>query len=316
MAHEVETMAYANEKPWHGLGVPVSSDLTPEQIMVKAGLDWEVEEVESYIKVGGEEVPTGQKSLVRVTDNKILTNVGEGWNPVQNKEAFEFFNEFVLAGDMNMETAGSLKGGRNVFALAKVNSSFDVVGDDRIDQYLLFSNPHEYGKSIDIRMTGVRVVCNNTLTMSLAIGSNNSVKINHRSIFDPETVKEKMGLASEKFAKYQEMAKFLASKPFSVENLVQYYNEIFPRAYAKDKQVEKVEDLTRTAQTAFEILDTQPGAEYGKGTWWQAFNSITYLTDHELGRSQDTRMQSAWFGPNHTKKLKAANKAVEYAMAS
>ena len=43
MAHQVETMAYAGEVPWHGLGVKVIDDLTPEQMMQKAGVDWSVE---------------------------------------------------------------------------------------------------------------------------------------------------------------------------------------------------------------------------------------------------------------------------------
>jgi hypothetical protein len=94
MAHELEfvngvaQMAYAGAKPWHGLGVEVSNDLTPEQIMKKAGLDWTVSKVDSFVEIDGNRVSTGQQSLVRSSDNKILTNVGGNWNPVQNSEAF------------------------------------------------------------------------------------------------------------------------------------------------------------------------------------------------------------------------------------
>ena len=158
MAHLVETMAYAGETPWHGLGVRVSNDLTPVQMMDKAGLNWGVEKVDSFIRVGDQEIKTGQQALIRTSDNKVLTNVGQDWNPVQNSEAFEFFSEYVLAGDMEMHTAGSLKGGRMVWALAKVKESFDILGGDQVDSYLLFSNPHEYGKSIDVRFTPIRVV--------------------------------------------------------------------------------------------------------------------------------------------------------------
>ena len=42
MSHEVETMAFANETPWHGLGNPVSNDMTPQEMMVASGCDWEV----------------------------------------------------------------------------------------------------------------------------------------------------------------------------------------------------------------------------------------------------------------------------------
>ena len=180
MAHMVETMAYAGQVPWHGLGVPVSNDLTPVQMMQKAELDWKVREVESFIEFDGKKMPTGQKSLVRETDGKILTNVGENWKSVQNEQAFEFFHEYVMAGDMEMHTAGSLKGGQMVWALAKINSSMDFFKGDQVDSYLLFSNPHQYGKTIDIRFTPIRVVCNNTLTLSLDQKTEQSVRVGHR----------------------------------------------------------------------------------------------------------------------------------------
>ena len=135
MAHEVETMAYAGELPWHGLGTKVSNELTPAMMLEKAGLDWTVDEIPSFVEHNGTQIPTGQKSLVRSSDSKILTNVGEGWHPVQNQDAFGFFNEFVLSGDMEMHTAGSLKGGQMVWALAKVKESFDIFGEDTIESF-------------------------------------------------------------------------------------------------------------------------------------------------------------------------------------
>ena len=148
MAHEVETMAYAGELPWHGLGVEVSNDLTPLQMMEKADLDWEVEKVDAYVTIGDEQVKTGQQALVRTSDNTILTNVTKAWNPLQNEEAFNFFADYVAAGDMEMHTAGSLKNGQIVWALAKVKESFDVFGEDQVDSYFMFSNPHQYGLSL------------------------------------------------------------------------------------------------------------------------------------------------------------------------
>ena len=318
MAHEVEMingqaqLAYVGDVPWHGLGVEVRNDMTPEQMMQKAGLDWEVEK-EEVQTVSGVKIP-GKKALVRSSDGSVLDMVGDDWNPVQNTQAFEFFSDFVMAGDMEMNVAGSLKDGKNVFALAKIKESFSILGEDQVDSYLLFSNPHQYGKAVDIRFTPIRVVCNNTLTFSLNSASNNFVKVGHRSAFEADMVKEQMGLASEKFAQYKEMAEFLSTRKFSTETLLQYYNEVF--SHREKRPVSEVKDLSRTAQQAFELLETQPGAEFGAGTWWQAFNSVTYLTDHKLGRSDDARMESAWFGVNQSRKLKAANKAVEFATAS
>jgi phage/plasmid-like protein (TIGR03299 family) len=320
MAHEIEMingvaqMAYAGDTPWHGLGVQVSNELSPAQMMKKAGLDWDVTKQDIYFGEGN--VVEGKKALVRSSDSKLLDIVGDDWNPVQNQEAFEFFSEYVLAGDMEMNTAGSLKDGKNVFALAKVKESFTILGEDQVDSYLLFSNPHQYGKAIDVRFTPIRVVCNNTLTFSLNSVSKNFVKLNHRSTFDADVVKQQMGLASEKFAKYKEMAEFLSSKKFSVEALMNYYNDVFPHTYSKGKQVSVADDLTNNAKAAWEVLETQPGARFGEGTWWQALNSVTYLTDHKMGRSAASRMDSAWFGPNQTRKITAVNKAVEYATAA
>jgi phage/plasmid-like protein (TIGR03299 family) len=314
----VETMAYAGELPWHGLGTEVSNDLTPVQMMQKAGVDWQVHEVESFIEFNGNRQKTGQKSLVRSTDGRILTNVGEDWNPVQNETAFEFFSEFVLAGDMEMHTAGSLRDGEYVWALAKVKESFDVFGEDRVDSYLLFSNPHKYGKSIDVRFTPIRVVCNNTLTLSLNQDSKNGVRLSHRTQFNPEMVKETLGLAHEKFSKYKEMAEFLGSRKVTAESLIQYYNTVFPNTSRSEtaKEVNQYEDLSRNAKLCHDALEVQPGAEYAPGTWWQAFNSVTFITDHIQGRNADNRLHSQWFGQNQARKVQAAEEAVKFAMAA
>lgn len=322
MSHEVEMvngvaqMAYAGEVPWHGLGTAVSNDLTPQQMQEVAGLNWSVEK-QDIITSGGVTID-GKQALVRSSDNKVLDVIGENWNPVQNDEAFNFFSEYVLAGDMEMHTAGSLKEGKMVWALAKVKDSFTILGDDQVDSYLLFSNPHQYGKSVDVRFTPIRVVCNNTLTMSLGQEVAKSVSLNHRTAFDSESVKTALGIAHEKFTQYKEVAEFLASKQYSVESLINFYNEVFPRTYQGKKpvSVNDFKDLSSNGQKAYSVLETQPGAEFGAGSWWQALNSVTYLTDHKMGRETDSRLASAWFGSNQSRKVKAVEKAVEFANAA
>ena len=201
MSALVETMAYAGEVPWHGLGTKVPHDLSTDEMLKKSGLDWSVEKVPTLVnlpispdKSGGYQ-PTGSFALVRSSDNKVLApSVGQNWNPVQNKEAFDFFSEYVEAGDLEMHTAGSLMDGKMVWALAKVKQSFELFKGDEVENYMLFSNPHQFGKPIDIRMTPIRVVCNNTLTLSLSTDSDSMVKVNHRREFNPEMVKEQLGI--------------------------------------------------------------------------------------------------------------------------
>ena len=277
MAHMVETMAYAGELPWHGLGVKVIDDLTPEQMMQKAGVDWTVEK-QNLITSGGSTV-SNKQALVRSSDGSVLDVVGKGWNPVQNAEAFNFFEEYVRAGDMHMHTAGSLNDGKMVWALAKTNESFELFDGDVTENYFLFSNPHEFGKAIDIRMTPIRVVCHNTLTLSLSQDSNAMVKVNHRKEFDSAEVKEQMGIAKEKMEQYKTMAEFLGSKRYTPENIVQYFNEVFGSP-AKEKVEGVLPFTSNNAKIAMEHLDTQPGANFAQGSFWNAFNTVTFMTDH------------------------------------
>lgn len=321
MAHMLETlngkvsMAYAGETPWHGLGTKVLPDLTPAQMLEAAGLNWRVEKIPLFGEMNGVQIPTRAEALVRDVDQKVLSIVTDSWNPVQNEEAFDFFAEFVNAGDMEMHTAGSIRGGQHIWALAKIKDSFfDLFGGDKTEGYLLFSNPHQFGKSIMVQFTPIRVVCNNTLTFSLERESKNQVTVNHRREFDADRVKEMMGIATFKLEKYKEMAQFLGSKKASTENVVEYFNRVFPMTTGAKKDEGKL--ASRAARQAFDLVEVQPGAEFAKGTWWQAFNAVTFLTDHEAGRSTDTRLASAWFGANKDRKVKALNLAVEMAEAA
>jgi len=316
MAHMIETMAYAGEVPWHGLGTKVPADLSPAQMLEKAGLDWSVEKIPAFANISGKQVNVGWSALTRSSDDSILGVVSNDWNPVQNSEAFQFFDEYCRAGDMEMHTAGSLKDGQIVWALAKVKDSFDLFKGDQVDSYLLFTNPHKFGQCIDVRFTPIRVVCNNTLTLSLNQRSDRVVKKNHRTAFDANEVKQTLGIATEKLAKYKEMAAFLGSRKYKEETIKQYFNRVFPViAYDKEKGPQRKE-LSKSATRALEVVHTQPGYNFAEGSWWQAFNAVTYLTDHEIGRSQDTRLQSAWFGANKNLKIKALETAVEFAEAA
>ena len=318
MAHNIEVvkgkaqMAYAGETPWHGLGTRVPDDLTPVQMLEAAGLDWEVEKIPAYANVGGEAVEVGRSALVRVTDNKILGVVSDDWNPVQNSTAFEFFNDFIAEGDMEMHTAGSLAGGQIVWALAKVKDGFTLFKNDEVESYLHFTNFHRYGFSTDVRFTPIRVVCNNTLTLSLNTKVERFVKIDHRREFNGDNVKLMLGVAAEKLAQYKEMAQFLGSKRASNETAMDYFRRVFQPTTAADKEAKNV----RAVNQAMTVVNSQPGAEYARGTFWPLFNTVTFMTDHTMGRSQATRLESAWYGNNRKLKTRALETAIEMAEAA
>lgn len=323
MAHMIEFLngkynfAYAGEPTWHGLGKLVSPDLTPDQIMVEAGADWTVAKIPLTVNLSKWHGPAGNKTatkhsaLVRESDGNILDIVTDDWNPVQNSEAFNFFHDFVAAGDMQMHTAGVLRDGKTVFALAKVNDGFTLDNGDSVDSYLLFTNNHEYGKATDIRFTPIRVVCNNTLTMALGGKVDKVFKAGHRTAFNAETAKLALGVAHEKLVAYKEAAEFLASKRYTVESMKEYFKEIYPVTGANIREKE----MSRPANICMDIIEQQPGAEFAKGSWWNAFNAVTFFSDHMQG-SNDNRAYNAMIGTVANLKAKALEKAVEYAKAA
>jgi phage/plasmid-like protein (TIGR03299 family) len=315
MAHLVETIAYAGKTPWHGIGTKVSNDISTSEMLVAAGLDWTVERKPLFwINDAGEEVESSLDALVRSTDDRVLSNVPKDWHELQNHEAFDFFREFVDAGNMSMEVAGSLKEGQIVWVLAKMKGDIKVLKKDVILPYILFTLPHEYGRSIDVRFSPIRVVCNNTLTMALARRGDLSVKWSHRKKFNADAVKSTLGIAQNHLAEYGRVAEFLGSKKAKKEQLREYVSMIFPHtAPPASGEARDPKELSRSAQVVFNAIEHQPGAEIAEGSWWQAFNAVTYSVDHVLGNSRETALNSAWYGPGRAKKLAALNAAIEFA---
>ncbi len=320
----VETMAYAGQLPWHGLGTKVSNDISVDEMMVESGLDWRVAKVPSYASFNGEDIYSGHDMLIRESDGMPLDMVKQNWHPVQNADAFEFFREFVEAGDMEMHTAGSLQDGKKVWCLAKVKDDFTINGKDLVESYLLLTNPHMYGRAVDIRFTPIRVVCNNTLTLSLAQKGEYQVSMNHKKAFDADEAKSLLGIAKGKMETYKDMASFLSSKRYSEDSLRQYFATVFPNQNPKVKGVgfnpasivDLYKNTSKNAKLAMNVVKTQPGANFAEGSYWQAFNAVTYMTDHVMGRENDTRLNSAWYGVNKTKKVNALESALSFAEAA
>jgi len=181
-----------------------------------------------------------------------------------------------------------------------------------------------YGRAVDIRFTPIRVVCNNTLTLSLANKGDYQVSLNHKKAFDAQEAKELLGIAKGKMETYKDMATFLSSKRFTDDSLRTYFATVFPNQNPKVKGVgfdpKSVADFekyaSKNAKTAMNVVKTQPGANFAEGSYWQAFNAVTYMTDHVLGRENDTRLASSWYGVNKNKKVNALETALEFANAA
>jgi len=317
MVSAVETMAYANEVPWHGLGESVSDQLTPEQMLKAAQLDWSVSKEKMYLG-NGKQVP-GKYALVRDKDNSVLSVVGQTYKPVQNERAMSFFKQFTEAGQMTMETAGSLWDGRYVWSLARLGKDFTLGKKDEMRNYLLLASPHVHGKALVMQFTSVRVVCWNTLTFALGNslkGGVNAFRMPHSTRFD-DTVKEQAKAALElgigQADEFKEAATLLSKKKAKSEDVEEFFCEVLqfdPKRAEKKKSGGNKEPHKLPKFRA--ALEYAPGVDLNtaKGTWWGALNAVTYTIDHEVGKNRNTALKNAWLG--HTAGIK--RRAMELAL--
>jgi phage/plasmid-like protein (TIGR03299 family) len=349
---------YVGDEPWHGLGTKVPYDLTPAQMLEAAGLDWEVgkqgiptvdlrarlevlltkkhinkSDLREVMQISASLDYKDKMLLVRKSKNpainaawekagtNVLDIVGKDWNPVQNSSAAEFFHDFVMRAKMDMHTAGSLQDGKIVWMLARLKEhDFEVVKDDKIEAFMLFSNFHMYGKPTDIRDTTVRVVCNNTFDMAMQGQTTNNVRVNHRQAFDVKKVQEMVKVNMEATKRYKEQAQFLASKTAKWTTVQDYFKQVEPATTEKKREANEASSI---ASMFIDAFDKQPGAKMGEGTWWQAFNATTYAYDHMVGQkadsdlaARDNRLNKAWYGDSQKRKGQAMELALDFAKAA
>ena len=341
MSHEVETMAWAGNKPWHGLGVEVDDDLTPLEMQEAAQLDWTVSKRPSYTldsPVWSEDVGIIQAEntfhIVRDSDNRILSHCGRDYLPIQNKDVFEFFKRFTEAGHMTMETAGSLKDGGEIWGLAKISEDFELAGDDLIKGYLLINQPHIVGKSMTVKLTPIRVVCNNTLTMALGQSGTASFRMPHVKEFGNDVIQaaeNALGLSAAAMTEFRDNSIILSKAKAKHSDVLDYVGEIYQPTMIAEYRKEQLlresgkalgmqeplkEKLNKFPSLVVEALEHSPGANLksAKGTWWGALNAVTYVEDHlRESQTEGNALHSAWFGAAANRKSKALALAMKRA---
>jgi len=319
MSHKVQTMAYVGEVPWHGLGSALPADPTIAQMRKAAGLTWEPQLLEQRFTFDGKPRTSPDKILVRSDTGFVLDTVGAKYVPILNEQVLEFFREYVAAGDLTLETAGVLDGGRYVWALAKMKAGFAVAGDktDRTEGYVWLANPHVYGQGAVAKFTAVRVVCWNTWQAALA-GGRAGVKIWHTADFDADRrkeVQEDMGIARERLATFKTTAELLAGTTLVDAVAKKLTAKIFKKE-AATAEAKKWDDAPRVVRRVVALYDGEAkGAALltAKATAWGLFNAVTQYVDWEHGKTADTRMRQAWLGSGATLKQRALDVLTEYA---
>jgi phage/plasmid-like protein (TIGR03299 family) len=342
MSHQVESMFYVGETPWHKLGVALPEAPTTREAIVAAGLDWEVG-LKPLVTCDGESVD--HRASYRVSDGKILGVVGPAWQPLQNTSAFSFFDPFLAGGEARLETAGSLCEGRRVWILAALNRDPSVIvpqSDDVVRKYILLSNAHDGTLAIKVGFTPVRVVCANTLAMAHDDKASRLLRIRHtkNSADALAAVRDVMNTANQTFEATAEQYRLLAKKDVVEADLKAYVNRVFaPRrveaAAAKRRtsmvlasapiilDAEFIDDedaslKSRVFPAVRELFEKGRGNQLPgvRGTMWAAYNSITEYLAYGRGKDSDKRLNEAWFGTGAMLNARALRVGVEMAAAA
>jgi phage/plasmid-like protein (TIGR03299 family) len=314
MPANVETMFYTGATPWHGLGEKLEAAPTISEAIEASGLNWEVG-TKDLVTVDGEEVPA--RATYRKTDNSILGVVGPRYVPLQNKDAFEWFQPFVDAGECSLHTGGSLSNGQKVWVLAQLNRDpSEIVSGDEVQKFILLSNSHDGTTAIRVGYTPIRVVCVNTLAFAHNHADSKLLRIRHTQSAQGklDNVRDIMDNINAQFEATAEQYRFLASRDFNQRDVQKYVKVLL----GIDKKPE--EDIkTRTRKIMDEILGTIEGPKQSmpgvRGTWWAAYNGFNEYLNYTKGRNTNNRLESLWFGQNGTDNNKALNLATEFANA-
>lgn len=303
MSHEIEvvngkaSMVYFGEVPWHKLGNPLTeaecTDL--EACRVKAGADWLAEKVR--LMTSDTNTPVDAYAVRRCTDKKILGTVGPRYTILQNRDAFDWFKPFIESGEAVLHTAGVLREGSRIWVLAKLNrEEMEIAKGDTVQKFILLSHSHDGTLAVRAGFTPIRTVCANTLAMAHSNKASKLIRCKHsKSVkLNLERIRETMNAANAEFEATAEQYRGLCRKDVNQKDLEKFVRIVF-------KKEDEEELHTRTANQFSEIYElfetgkgnTLPGV---RGTLWAAYNAVTEYLAYSRGNSDDTRMDSLWYG--------------------
>lgn len=317
MSHEIEQMAYIGQTPWHGLGnvLPANTDLN--EWVVAAGLNWGVKLSDVYYYADPTALRRSQTRKVLYRDDTLepISVVSDRYKPVQPIEILEFYRDLISVFGFQMETAGSLKNGAKVWALANTKQAHFVANQDEVKAYLLLATSYDGTLATTAQFTSVRVVCNNTLQM--AVGETlNAVKIGHHQDFDAAAVKEDLGLTPEAFAAFTQAADALAKIRVDAVAAQRFYRNVLEvvEAPVTAPQIGNRNLADRFTETFNERRYIGSDLEATRGTAWGMVNVVTEYLDHVRRQSAEGwRLDSAWFGTGARIKQRTFTKALELA---
>lgn len=314
MAHEIEQMAYVGAVPWHGLGNVLTQDSTIDEWTVQAGLDWGVtKRPVIYAGLEGEyPVFKDRFVLARDTDDRPYAVVSDRYKPVQPKAILEFFRDLVGNFGMTIETAGSLRDGKRIWGLAKMGEdTHKVMGTDPVNAYCMLATSYDLTLSTVAQFTSIRVVCNNTLQMSMS-NFTGRVSIPHRKEFDIAEVQEQMGLGRAVWEAHCKTMETLATIKLDTYKATSLLHKVYD--ITAELKKDDSANIKHTGQIIELFEGKAKGADLAGKTGWGLVNATTeYLDQFRRARNAGSRLDSAWFGDSFNVKQKVVDATLELA---
>lgn len=319
MAHQIEQMAYVGDIPWHGLGQQLSQNQPLEVWQQQAGMDWQIDAApvrfidEEAGRLGSIHSFPEQKVLYRSDTRAPLSVVSQRYKVVQPAEVLEFYRDLTEHAGYELETAGVLKGGRKFWALARSGLSISLKGQDTVNGYLLLATSCDGSLATVATPTTVRVVCNNTLSIAVD-GMSQGVKVPHSTTFDAQRVKQQLGISVLQWDDFMVRLKALANRKVSHKEADTYFQSVVCNAVKPLDDPSQLPNYRALNRVQKLFHGEGRGAELctAKDTAWGLLNAVTEYVDHEKrARSNDYRMDSAWFGQGAVLKQKALESAME-----
>jgi phage/plasmid-like protein (TIGR03299 family) len=310
MAHgitETDTMvSYNGVVPWHRLGTVVSGYEDQSDALTRSGINYTVDGGPVYTTVGDDVVEIkGYKAQRRSDTGAVLAITGEGFSTLQNPDWWADMVALVSAfGDAaQIETAGTLNGGRKVWILANLPGfTIEPVRGDRTIVRLLGSNSHDGSSSAVAKLVSERVVCANTL--GIALGERGTeFKIRHTGNMDlkRQHAAKFMQKAIEAVGGYGEKCARLADTGMTDEAWNGLLLSLFP--VKDDAKITTRGDAIRDRILTLSATGLGQDIPGVAGSAWAALNAVTEWTTHERGTRSvdgrdvsDARLDSVLFG--------------------
>jgi phage/plasmid-like protein (TIGR03299 family) len=224
----------------------------------------------------------GQVAVVRDDTGRCLGSVSSTYETVQNQDLLKLIQPMVDEGVLTIENMGHLKHGAKVFAQAKINQEFQVIGED-YNAYITLLNGHVGNASVAIGPSATRVICGNTFAMAYSdLGEKyrHAMGVNER-VLDSKAVINYVDGAMKRYGEYVET---LASAPCSAAAFKNAVEKIYAKDAGNLRHIETLNNLFYT------------GAGNDGRTYYDAFNAITDYASNQSRRDAAGRFNYANFG--------------------